>query len=413
MNGFPEDFMWGVSTAGHQIEGRNLSSDWYLWEKKGKVKNKDTSEVACGSWGNFDRDIEALKDLGVNSYRYSIEWARVEPRVNAFDEGVIREYRNLTQKLVEAGIKPVVTLHHFANPQWFVELGGWENGENITYFRRYVNRIVEGIGDLVSWWITINEPNVYAIMSYMFGEWPPEIRDYSRTINVMRKLIIGHCQAYDSIKSMQPEAKVGVALNMMAFEPFRKWNPADQLARLLIGRVYNCSFIDCIHGGQMVKPLGKGEKVPGIQGKQDFLGINYYTRVFVKYARPFPEISYGTGEKTDMGYEFYPQGLGRFIEKSFKRYGLPILVTENGIADSTDEKRWRYISRALTSVNKAIMKGVPVKGYMYWSLMDNFEWKEGYSMKFGMYETDFESLKLLPRSSAEKYAEVIKNNSIQ
>lgn len=413
MKNFPEGFMWGVSTAGHQIEGKNFFSDWYAWEKKGKVKNGDTSEIAAGSWDNFERDIDALITLGVNSYRYSIEWARVEPRINAFDEEAIGRYRDFTRQLVENGIKPVVTLHHFVNPRWFAELGGWENRENIKYFIRYVDKIANALGEFVDLWITINEPNVYASMSYLFGEWPPETRDFGRTLNIMRNFILAHVEAYDCIKTQLPESMISVALNVMQIIPFRKLNLFDILASSFMNKVYNYAFFDSIMKGRFIRPIGKGDKVPNIKGKLDFIGLNYYTRVFTKYSRPVPEIVYGDGEKTEMGYEFYPEGLGKIVSIIYKKYGLPILITENGIADSTDEKRWRYISGALASIHNSISKGTEVMGYMYWSLMDNFEWKEGYEMKFGLYRLNRDSLVLEPRPSAAAYTEVIKNNLIE
>lgn len=413
MKVFPEGFMWGVSTAGHQIEGNNLFSDWYEWEKKGKVKNGDTSEIAAGSWDNFERDISALKTLGVNSYRYSIEWARVEPKINAFDETAIDKYRQFTGELVENGIKPVLTLHHFVNPRWFAELGGWENKENIRYFKRYVDKMVKALGEYVDIWITINEPNVYATMSYLFGEWPPEMKDFGRTLNIMRNFITAHAEAYDIIKAELPGSIVSVALNVMPIIPLRKMNLLDRLSSSFMNRIYNYSFFDSIMKGRLIRPVGKGDEMPDIKGKIDFLGLNYYTRAFAKYSRPLPEILYGDGEKTEMGYEFYPGGLGKMVTEVYKRYGLPVLVTENGIADSKDEKRWRYINEALESVHKSISNGTEVMGYMYWSLMDNFEWKEGYEMKFGFYETDRNSLTLKPRPSAANYAETIKNNFIE
>jgi len=410
---FPSGFLWGVATAGHQIEGKNFFSDWYAWEKLGKVRNNDTSEIACGSWDNLERDIKALKELGVKAYRYSIEWARVEPRINKFDDESLSRYRNFTIRLVEEGIKPIVTLHHFVNPLWFSELGGWENRENLRYFKRYVEKVISFLGSFVPIWITMNEPNVYSIQSYFKGEWPPEIKDMGRAMQVLSNFIFAHNIAYGIIKEKYPASMVGIAYNFMPFKPARKYNLFDRIMASRLDHIYNNAFIDSIMKGRLLKPLGKGESAERIRGNLDFVGVNYYTRIFVKNASPEPEFPEPVTEKTDMGYEFYPEGLGEVVLKYYRRYKLPIIVTENGIADATDEKRWRYIKTALKSLHQAIEKGARVVGYMYWSLMDNFEWKEGYSMKFGLYETNFQDLSLEPRKSAEEYSKLIKENSIE
>ncbi|ACR79134.1 MULTISPECIES: glycoside hydrolase family 1 protein [Kosmotoga] len=412
MKSFPAGFMWGVATAGHQIEGGNYFSDWYKWEMEGKVKNGDTSETACDSWNQLDRDLEILKKLSVKAYRYSIEWARVEPKLNKFDEESLNKYRDFTIKLVEANIKPIITLHHFVNPQWFAEIGGWESRENLRYFLRYVNKVVDTLGEFVPFWITINEPNVYAIKSYLMGEWPPEVKDRGRAFQVLKNLLIAHTEAYDIIKSRYPSAMVSVAYNFVPFYPYRKWHPLDIITAFTLNKTYNYAFLDSIKHGKFYKPIGSGEKNKKLKDKLDFIGVNYYTRYFVKYSKPEPELVDTGNKKTDMGYEFYPEGLRTIIMKCHKDYSLPILITENGIADATDEKRWKYIKKALEAVHKSLKGGAKVIGYMYWSLMDNFEWSEGYSMKFGLYKTKRNPLELVPRSSASKYADVIKNNAL-
>ncbi len=408
MLSFPDGFIWGVATAGHQIEGNNVFSDWYTWEHQGKVKNGDTSDIACGSWENLDRDIEAVKSLGVKAYRFSVEWARIEPKANRFEESALERYRDFCKALIENGIQPILTLNHFVLPQWFSDMGGWENRENLRYFRRFVLKIVQYMGQFIHYWVSVNEPNVYAVMSYLMGEWPPEIKDMGRAMKVLSNLLFAHSEAYDAIKEFYPTSMVGVAINMMPFFPLRKLHPEDRLVSNYLDRVYNYSYLDSLLKGKLVKPLGKGEAAREISSKLDFIGINYYSRIFVKYSKPLPEIAVGDEfEKTDMGYEFFPQGIEDVILKAYKRYQLPIIITENGIADASDTRRWEYIEKALTGVRNAMEKGARVFGYMYWSLMDNFEWKEGYSMKFGLYETVQETLELKPRESAGKFRDFI------
>ena len=411
MVAFPEGFLWGVSTAGHQIEGGNKYSDWYEWEKKGKVKGGETSETACGSWERFERDIKALEELGVKAYRYSIEWARIEPESGKFDEDALERYAGFIKELVSKGIHPVVTLNHFVLPLWFARMGGWEKSENLVHFEKFVRKVVQSIGQYVHYWVTVNEPNVYASMSYLLGEWPPQKKDIELTRKVLTNLIYAHTMAYDAIKSSVPTAMVSIALNMMPFLPFRNWHPADLVAARLLGKLYNYSFVDSIKLGRLARPLGNDETAPEINGKIDFLGINYYSRTFVKYFRPFPQLLNGQEfERTDMGYEFFPQGLEGVVFKAYKRYRLPIMITENGIADSTDKKRWPYIDGALQALAKSMKRGAKVFGYLYWSLMDNFEWKEGYSMKFGLYETVRDTMELKARPSAESFRRFISEN---
>ena len=411
MLSFPDGFMWGVATAGHQIEGGNVFSDWYAWEHQGKVKNGDTSDVACGSWEHLERDLEAIKALGVNAYRFSVEWARIEPKVNRFEDSVIERYKDFVTMLIENGVQPILTLNHFVLPQWFSEIGGWEDRENLPYFRRFVSRIVSSMGENIHYWVTINEPNVYAVMSYLMGEWPPEIKDMGRAMRVLANLLYAHSEAYDVIKESNPLSMVGVAVNMMPFFPLRTFHPGDRIVSKYLDRVYNYSFLDSLKNGKMIRPLGTGEAVSGISSKLDYLGINYYTRMFAKYAKPLPEIVVGDEfEKTEMGYEFFPQGIEDVVLKAYNRYELPIMITENGIADGTDKRRWEYIETALKSLRNAMDKGARVFGYIYWSLMDNFEWKEGYSMKFGLYETVRENLELRPRGSADKFRDFIRES---
>jgi len=408
MLSFPDGFIWGVATAGHQIEGNNVFSDWYTWEHQGKVKNGDTSDIACGSWENLGRDIEAVKSLGVKAYRFSVEWARIEPKANRFEESALERYGNFCKALIENGVQPILTLNHFVLPQWFSDMGGWENRENLRYFRRFVSKIVQYMGRFIHYWVSVNEPNVYAVMSYLMGEWPPEIKDMSRAMKVLSNLLFAHGEAYDAIKEFFPTSMVGAAINMMPFFPLRKLHPGDRLVSNYLDRVYNYSYLDSLLKGKLVKPLGNGEAAPEISSKLDFIGINYYTRIFVKYSKPLPEIAVGNEfEKTEMGYEFFPQGIEDVILKAYKRYQLPIIITENGIADASDTRRWEYIEKALTGVRNAMEKGARVFGYMYWSLMDNFEWKEGYSMKFGLYETVQKTLELKPRGSVAKFRDFI------
>lgn len=401
---FDDDFLWGVSTSAHQTEGNNINSDWWKFEAEGKVKNGDRSGMACNSYELYRQDIEVAKALNVNAFRFSIEWAKVEPREGEFDQEVLHHYADEVAYMRKNGIEPMVTLHHFTNPIWLAKIGGWGSKKSIAFFLRYVQRVVNAIGN-VKYFITINEPNVYALFGYLQGYWPPEIKDRKKMKKVLANMALAHSKAYDLIHSKIPNAKVSVTVNAAIFCS-KTPNPLDIIMTRIVNYQYNFAFLDSIFHGKTRSPVGKITLPKGT--KLDFIGLNYYTRFLVGFGLSL-KISSGDLPKTEMGYELYPQGIRDIIDNTWKRYKIPIIITENGIADGEDKIRAEYIMKTLESLSISVSEGVKLKGYFHWSLMDNFEWREGFKPRFGLYHTDFKTFKRTLRKSGEFYSKICSN----
>ncbi|MBI5405289.1 MAG: glycoside hydrolase family 1 protein [Candidatus Kerfeldbacteria bacterium] len=390
---FPEGFLWGASTSSHQVEG-GQNNDWSAWERLGKVAGGQTSGLACDHWNLFRSDFELAKRLGHTVHRFSIEWSRVEPAEGQWDEAAIGHYQTVARELHQRGIEPFVTLWHFTSPPWLMERGGWESPETVKLFARFARKMAVAMPD-ARYWMTINEANVYAILSYLIGVWPPEVTSSRRAWRVYRNLIAGHRAAALAVKHNRPDALVGSAHNVIAFEPKRPESSLDRLASRLAATWYNDHWFK------------------QVASTSDFIGLNHYTRQWVKFEslrRPIvPE--FGGPHQTDFGWDMYPTGIYRAL-KSAGRFGRPIYITENGLADHRDQWRQQFIRDYLLEVHRAVTDGVDVRGYLHWSLLDNFEWREGYSKRFGLIEVDFSTQQRTVRPSAEYYAAICRSNSL-
>lgn len=367
---FPEGFLWGAATSAHQVEGGNFNS-WSKWEKSQK---KYISGKACDHYNRFKQDFDLAKSLNHNAHRFSIEWSRIEPVEGKINQGAIEHYREVLIALKERGIEPFVTLYHWPLPIWLDKKGGWLNPKAPYYFDRYVKIISENLFDHVNFWITINEPNVYASNSYLKGNWPPQGKNIFKYFKVLKSLAKAHKLAYRSLHLIDLECEVGIAKNNIYFEriPF-------------ISYFWNKYFLN------------------KIKNYQDFIGLNYY----------FHSRLFGNKNKsvTDMGWEIYPKGI-YYVLKKLKGYHKPIYITENGLADVKDERREKFIKDHLFWIHKAIKKKVDVKGYLHWSLIDNFEWDKGFKPRFGLIEVDYKTLERKIRPSAYEYAKICKNNKL-
>lgn len=363
---FPRGFLWGSATSAYQVEGGNNNSDWEYW----KVR----AGRACDHYNRFEEDFDIAKTLNQNAHRLSIEWARIEPEKGKFDEREVEHYRQVLEALKKRKIRPLVTLHHFTNPVWVTDRGGWENPSVVGYFGSYVRYIVTQLSDLCDFWITINEPAVYVSEGYLYGNWPPGKRDPVKAYLVTKHMLQAHQSAYQIIHKIQPRAKVGIAY-VMGY--FRSPVPFDPLR-----------FLE--------KKYIEGAKV------QDFIGLNYYRAI--GWVNNLP--------KSDVGWRIYPNGLYENLVDLKDQFGLPIYITENGIADEDDDQRADYITDHLVAVWRALDEGVDVQGYFYWSLLDNFEWARGFEPRFGLVEVDYKTMKRKVRPSAQVYARIAKSNSL-
>ncbi len=415
---FPADFKWGVATAAHQVEGENIHNDWWAWEQTdGHIRKGHMSGLACDWWENAEADFDRAAEMGLNALRLSVEWSRVEPRPGVFDDSALERYSQMLQGLRERNIEPMVTLHHFTNPRWLAERGGWEAPETIALFAHFVRRVVEALGRHCDLWCTINEPNVYGYMGYLEGVFPPGQSDLKTALRVVRHLLAGHAAAYREIHTLQPHARVGLAHNMRVFDPANPRSLLDRRAAQMTDKVYNQAILTALTRGRWTLPLGFG-LARKLRRTLDWIGLNYYTRDLVASDRTQRRsllnrrLHAGDAELLDGGYgEFYPRGMFRCLQR-LARLGLPIYVTENGIPDDNDDQRPRYLLAHLHQVWHAIQFCYPVMGYYHWTLVDNFEWAEGWTLRFGLISLDPETQARTPRRSADLYAEVVRANAI-
>lgn len=415
--------MWGAATAAYQIEGYNTHSDLWDWE----VKYEQRSGAAANSYVLFDEDAELVKRLGMGVYRFSIEWARLEPRNNEWNAEAIEHYHEVLRSLRSRNIRPMVTLHHFTNPKWVYEIdpSPWENGEVVREFEEYVRLAAREYGSEVDMWIPFNEPNVYSFGAYGIGRFPPGqvglLNPTERLLPVMQNMVEAHVQAYRMLHEVDTAdadgdgvaAWVGVGQAVSAIEPADPDSAADRAAVDRYARFYVWLFPDAMARGNFDSDLRFDEAIerPDWAGSLDFLGLQYYSRLKVRAQEglldplnllpcasegaltqifgvlgcPAPDLP-----KTDMGWEIYPEGFYDVVRQAWERYALPVVVTENGIADQTGEKRAPFIVQHLAQLHRAIRDGADVRGYMHWSLLDNYEWGS-FRPRFGLYSVDYEN----------------------
>lgn len=409
---FPENFLWGTSSSAYQIEG-GITNDWSEWEnnnaqllaQKAKSYWQDWQQEkfpemfepenyicgrACDSYELFGQDLECLKELNVNTYRFGIEWARVEPEEGKFDKDAINHYINIIRQLQENKIEPLVTIYHWTVPLWLRNQGSWKAKKAVEYFCRYTRKIVKELNNEVKFWITINEPLIFSSALYIKGRRLLKKRDLLSYYRIVNNLIQAHKICFGIIKKINPSAQVGIAKNIIYFDVYKNC-PVSLLLKKGADWWWNSYFLN------------------KIKDHQDFIGLNYYHRNRIKGAK-FNQNE--NKEVSDLGWEIYPKGI-YYVLKKLQKYRKPIYITENGLADNDDDQRKKFITDHLKYVNQAIEEGVDVRGYFHWSLLDNFEWDKGFWPKFGLYEVDRKTFKRTARPSAKVYADICKNNFIK
>jgi beta-glucosidase len=419
---FPADFAWGVSTSAHQVEGGNGNNQWSAWEEQGRIKSGDHVGLACDWWRNAEQDFDRAKELGVNALRLSLEWSRIEPEEGSWDQAAITRYREMLTALHRRGLRPFVTLHHFTNPRWFEAKGAFEAPESVTLFERYARRVVEELGDLCADWATFNEPNVYVFFGYFLGEFPPGRRgQVLEAARVTRNLCLAHAAAYKTIHSLQANANVGWAQHFVVFKPRRRESAVDRWLAAFVDSAFNENFAEGVLHGRAPFPLSKlGQTLPEVQGTCDYIGINYYSRLRAGLALDSPKTMFfqlsvlPDKPQGDRGIEepygeAYPKGLHRAV-KRFAAFNKPVYILENGVPDREDRIRPWVLTAAVKQMRKLLAEGVDLRGYFHWSLTDNFEWNEGWHLRFGMIELDPQTQARKPRPSAELYARIIRES---
>lgn len=445
---FPAGFLWGAATADQQIEHQQ-PSDWTafeMWARQegrsgsGSGNIKGVSDVAAevlAKKSDFDRlyaeDMQRAGQMGHNAHRFSISWARLFPREDMLepDAAGIAFYQRILDELDKNGLVPFVTLFHFASPAWLWRevdgRRGIERADAVEHFDRFVRAVVHAFGDRVRFWCTLNEPMVYAYLGYLDGTFPPlEKRGKpAEVFPVVRALLQMHAAAHRTIHRESKDAAVGIAHHVRAFMPWRGGSPLDRITAGMIDRAFVLDFLDAMHTGVLrMAQTNLVEEIPGLKGTADYLGINHYGRTYVKTTLNKPgtfELRHHDpdepGEEwSDLGWAADESALTAALVRLHERYHKPLYVLENGLADRDDDdrRRQRFLVRNTQAVWRAVEKhGVDVRGYFHWSLVDNFEWAEGFAPRFGLYAVDYEKdFARHPRGSVEVYKQIATGNAI-
>lgn len=407
---FSKHFLWGATTSAHQVEGGN-HNQWSVWElenakalahaaeyqlghlgswahakKQAKKPDNYVSGRAVDHYARYEEDFDLLKKMHMNAFRFSVEWSRIEPREGAWDAEAITHYKRYVAALKKRGIEPVMTLFHFTLPVWFAERGGFEKRSNVKYFVRFAEKITSELGAHVRFVITLNEPELYAAQSYYRGEWPPNQTSKWKMWRVLANLARAHNQAATVIHALGRRHKVSVAKNSAYVYPGDDAWLSRASARVM----------QYAHDDYFLRKVIK---------RCDFLGVNYYfaNRVYgYRVHNPDETVS-------DLGWDLDPSSLQYALERLSDRYHLPIIITENGVADERDEHRKWWITQSLVAVHRAVENGARVEGYLHWSLLDNFEWAYGKWPRFGLAAVDYATMERTLRPSAVWFAKVIRH----
>ncbi|HEY6250833.1 MAG TPA: family 1 glycosylhydrolase [Candidatus Angelobacter sp.] len=416
---FPADFAWGVATSAHQVEGHNHNNQWHAWECQGRIKSKEQVGLACDWWTNAEQDFDLAKSLGINALRLSVEWSRIETSQGQWDHAALARYRAILKALRDRGIRPFVTLHHFTNPLWFEAKGAFAAPESILLFQRFTRRVLAALGDLCTDWTTFNEPNVYSALGYFLGEFPPGERgSFLKAALVTENLCRAHAAAYRTIHALQANANVGWAQHFVVFKPTRPESAIDRWICSFIDHRFNDNFAETIGTGRSPFPLNHFRRhLAEVKDTCDYVGINYYSRLRAGFAPRSPktlcfqltvpphkpqgdhgvEIPYG---------EAYPDGLRRAVER-FKSFNKPIYILENGVPDREDRIRPWLLESTVEQIRTMLAEGTDLRGYFHWTLTDNFEWNEGWHLRFGLIELDPKTQARKMRPSAQIYSQLI------
>lgn len=421
MNKFEKGFLLGASTSAHQVEGNNIYSDYWTMEHMKSTSFCEPSLDAVDHYHRYEEDIKILAENGLNCYRFSIEWARIEPEEGEFNETEVEHYRDMLVCCKKNGVTPIVTLHHFTSPKWLISKGGWEAESTVECFKRYCTYIAEKLGDELEYVVTINEANMGLQLAAIAKRYMKELLFPKKKKNTDGN--DGKAQVGINLKQMLKNQKIAASENMEVFGTEKLHTFVSQRTPegdLLIMRAH-CAARDAmkaVHPELKIglslslhdmQPLKGGEKhakkewyaefdhyLPYIN-EDDFLGVQNYTRS--RFGR-FGQIDPPKGaELTQMSYEFYPEAIGNVIRSVAKEFKGDIIVTENGLASGDDSRRVEFIRRAVVSVQDCIKDGIPVKGYCYWSLLDNFEWQKGFGMTFGLIAVDRKTQRRYPKES--------------
>jgi len=419
---WPKGFLWGTATAAHQVEG-GQHNDWTRFEEQpGAIARGEKSGLADDMWNRFPQDVVLMKALHANALRLSIEWSRVEPVEGKWDEAAWTRYVEWMHLLSQNGITPMVTLLHYTLPVWMADRGGLTAPDFPDRFARFAGEATARLRPDVHLWCTINEPNYHTHHAYIAGNYPPQRKSAVEAAKAFAGLLRAHALASQAIRQCDAAARIGVAMSLTDYEPASRWSLPDWVATKKQADEDNWAFYDSIKSGRIRFNLSSAassitvasssymnaanrasdpsavsvdEPLPGLLGSADWFGANYYDRNLVWFAPFSPgllQIREGPGPKGDLGWEIYPEGLLSLLHSAWARYKLPVYITENGLPDAAGTNRAAFIHAHAYAVSRAIAQGVPVKGYFFWSFVDNFEWVDGFAPRFGLYRVNYSTL---------------------
>ncbi|MFA6956847.1 MAG: family 1 glycosylhydrolase [Thermoanaerobaculia bacterium] len=405
--------LWGVAVSHYQVEGGD-PCDWTAWENAGRTRGEPCGD-AVGSWERYELDADLAASIGSNAFRFSISWSRVEPKPGEWNDAALDRYARFVEHLVSRGMEPVVTLFHYTHPAWFHDLTPWTSPASVERFRRFAAVVAGRLGKHVRAWTVLNEPLVFVLGGFLDGQIPPGIADPVAAAKAIDHVFAAHAAATAEIRAVNPRAAIGVAHNMMDFAPDRWWSPLDRLVARAGDRFYNASVFEAMTTGEwsfwLPPSIRFRGKRPDLVGSLDFAGVNFYSRLHIRCPgreRLIGDYRYDdrTGHGlTDNGWEIAPALLPRLLEIAGST-GLPVVVTENGLADAHDRLRARFLSEHVDAIREARRLGTDVHGYFHWSLVDNYEWLDGYGPRFGLFEVDRATMARRPRPSAAVFHEL-------
>jgi beta-glucosidase len=419
--GFGDGFLWGTATSAHQVEGNNQGNDWWEWEQRpGKIKDGSTSGKAAQWWqGRAEEDLARGRELGQNAHRLSLEWSRLEPEPGRWDDAAFARYRELFRAARALGLKLLVTVNHFTLPAWLARRGGWLAREAPAEFAELARRAALAFGSEVELWCTQNEPNVLALMAYADERWPPGLGSLSAAFRSLATMLDAHVRAYRAIHAVLPSARVGLVLNLPILDPARP-RLADRAVARLQDWAFSGALLHALETGIVFPPLAPfPARVPGLTRALDWLGVNYYGRYSVTFDAKSGRELFGRRvgpnsirtEWNDWG-EPWPAGLTEQLVR-LGRFHVPLYVTENGVMDASDRVRPEFLREHVHAVGEAIARGSDVRGYFHWSLLDNFEWSEGWSAPFGLHALDRATQARTLRESGALYARICRANGVE
>lgn len=393
---FPREFLWGAATAAHQVEGGTTNNDWWDFEHSPGTAARESSVDAIDHYHRYPQDFALLASLGHNAHRLSLEWSRIEPAPGEFSRTALAHYRRVLVALADLELTGFITLHHFTLPRWFAAQGGWLSPDAIARFVRYTERVVAELGDLMPFVCTINEPQMVALHGYLEGYHPPGLTNPTLWRRVSRVLLEAHHAAVHTVHTGQPACRAGLTVQLPVLAPARDDATCRAFRDLMQGELVD-QFLDALTG-----PDGG-----------DWLGVQYYRRQWVDPASPNLFVDPPSGwQRTQMGWAVYPDGLRQVLHEA-ARTGLPLYVTENGIATEDDGERVDYLRTHLAALARAIAEGIDVRGYLHWSAFDNFEWAEGFGPKFGLISVDrANGFARKPKPSAHAFARLAATGSL-